>query len=67
MVVSVSGELKQIKECCNFVDNLQAHILIIIIIKSLFKEGKPNEHLPIFLGALKHSKIQNTLYISNNE
>ena len=35
-------------------------IIIIIIIKSLFKEGKPNEHLPIFLGALKHSKIQNT-------
>ena len=26
MVVSASGELKKIRECCNFVYNLQAHI-----------------------------------------
>ena len=26
-VVSASGELKKIQECCNFVDNLPAHIV----------------------------------------
>ena len=47
-------------------------IIIIIIIKSLFKEGKPNEHL---LGAFKRLNIQNTqvivnkvkIYIQNNQ
>ena len=27
MVVSASGKLKKIRECCNFVYNLQAHIV----------------------------------------
>ena len=27
MVVFASGELKEIRECCNFVYNLQAHIV----------------------------------------
>ena len=39
--------------------------IIIIIMISLFQEGKPNEHSPIFLGAFKTLYIQYTLYIQN--
>ena len=43
------------------------HIIgLFIIIKSVLKEGKLNEHLLIFLGALKHSNIQNTYTVIMN-
>ena len=38
-----------------------------IIIKSLFREGKPNEHMPIFLGALKTFKYTKYTIQSNKE